>query len=416
MIGSPSELKSDTSFGVDKGREAPTRLQAETRYPAVRESPDSKTGPAEEIAQKMALPTTDRLLLGPGPSPVSARVLAALSTPQRSHLDPDLLALLDDVRARLGRVFGAGEGAETLAVSGTGTAAMEAVVANLADAGSRALVVVTGYFGDRLAGMLARYGAAVERVEGEWGRAIAVGQVERALGQSLFDLVAVVHGETSTGVRNPVKEIAALARQHNALSIVDAVTTLGAAPLLVGDWLVDACYSCSQKGLGAPSGMSPVTFSARALQRRVPCRSFYLDLGLLRDYWVGRKYHHTISAPLVYALSEALAEVEEEGLEARWARHENVHKSFVDAAGELGLSLLPPAAERLWALNAVQVPAGLDEAAIRRNLLQRHNIEIGAGLGPLAGKIWRVGLMGSGATVANVERLTTALKQSLAAL
>jgi len=293
---------------------------------------------------------------------------------------------------------------------------MEAVVANLAEPGRRALVVVTGYFGDRLAGMLARYGASIERVEGEWGRAIDPSQVERALGQSEFDLVAVVHGETSTGVRNPVREIATLARQHNALSIVDAVTTLGAVPLSVADWQVDACYSCSQKGLGAPSGLSPVTFSARALERRVPCRNFYLDLGLLRDYWVGHKYHHTISAPLVYALSEALAELEEEGLDARWSRHEHVHKSFVEAAGTLGLSLLPPVAERLWALNGVRIPDGLDEAAIRRNLLQRHDIEIGAGLGPLAGKIWRIGLMGSGATVANVERLTSALKQSLSAL
>jgi alanine-glyoxylate transaminase/serine-glyoxylate transaminase/serine-pyruvate transaminase len=289
---------------------------------------------------------------------------------------------------------------------------MEAVVANLAAPGRRALAVVTGYFGDRLAGMLGRYGATVERVEAEWGRAIEPGEVKRALSRSpSFDLVALVHGETSTGVRNPVKEIALLAREHDALTIVDAVTTLGAVPLDVGAWQIDACYSCSQKGLGAPSGLSPVIFSARAIERRVPCRSFYFDFGLLRDYWVGRKYHHTISTPLVYALSEALAEVEEEGLAARWARHESVHQAFVAAAGGLGLSLLPPDGERLVALNAVRVPGGRDEAAIRRYLLQTHSIEIGAGLGPLAGKIWRVGLMGSGATSANVDRLTAALKQ-----
>jgi len=362
----------------------------------------------------MTLPTTDRLLLGPGPSPISDRVLKALSSPQRSHLDPDLLGLLDGIRERLGRIFGAGEGAETLAVSGTGTSAMEAVVANLAGPGQRALVVVTGYFGERLAGMLARYGAKVERVEAEWGRAIDPGEVQRVLAESpSFDLVALVHGETSTGVCNPVKEIASLARQHNALTIVDAVTTLGAVALDVSAWQIDACYSCSQKGLGAPSGLSPVTFSARALERLVPCRSFYLDLGLLRDYWVGRKYHHTISTPLVYGLSEALAEVEEEHLSARWARHESVHQAFVAAAGGLGLSLLPPEGERLVALNAVRVPDGCDEATIRGHLVQKHGIEVGAGLGPLAGKIWRVGLMGSGATLANVERLADALEQAL---
>jgi len=324
------------------------------------------------------------------------------------------LVLLDDIRARLGRVFRVGPGAETLAVSGTGTAAMETVVANLVEPERSALVVVTGYFGDRLAGMLARYGAKVERVEGEWGRAIDPADVERALTRSSFDVVALVHGETSTGVRNPVREIAALARKHDALTIVDAVTTLGAVELEVGEWQIDACYSCSQKGLGAPSGLSPVTFSARALERRVSARSFYLDLGLLTDYWVGRKYHHTISTPLVYALSEALAEVEDEGLAARWSRHKSVHEAFALAAGQLGLPLLPPEGERLYALNTVRLPGGRDEAAIRRSLLLDHGIEIGAGLGPLAGKIWRVGLMGSGATMENVTRLMTALAQVLA--
>ncbi|MEO7191205.1 MAG: aminotransferase class V-fold PLP-dependent enzyme [Vicinamibacterales bacterium] len=362
----------------------------------------------------MDLPVTERLLLGPGPSPVSPRVMAALGAPQRSHLDPELLSLLDDIRARLGRVFGASADAETLAVSGTGSAAMEAVVANLADPSRHALVVVTGYFGDRLATLLARYGASVERLEGEWGRAIDPDRVEHALAQRRYDLVAVVHGETSTGVLNPVADVARLARRHDALVIVDAVTSLGAVPLNVDEAQIDACYSCSQKGLGAPSGLSPVTFSRRALERRVVCRSFYLDIGLLRDYWVGRKYHHTISAPLVYALAEALAEVETEGLEARWKRHESVHHAFVAALDGMGLSLLPPPAERLWTLNTVRVPDGIDEPAVRRALLQRHNIEIGAGLGPLAGKIWRVGLMGSGATLANVTTLTAALKQVLA--
>jgi alanine-glyoxylate transaminase / serine-glyoxylate transaminase / serine-pyruvate transaminase len=361
----------------------------------------------------MMLPTTERLLLGPGPSPVSARVLAALSAPPRSHLDPELVAILDDIRARLARVFRAPEGALTLATSGTGTSAMEAAVANLTAPGKRALAIVNGYFGDRLVQMLTRYGAEATRLDGEWGRAIDVAAVERELKKARFDLVAVVHAETSTGVENPVKRIAALAREHDALTIVDAVTSLGAMPLEIGSWQIDACYSCSQKGLGAPAGLSPIVFSPRALERRVPCRSFYLDLGLLEDYWVRRKYHHTISAPLVYALAAALEEVEEEGLEVRWRRHEQTHRALVATLDRAGMSLLPPAGERLWSLNAVRIPAGVDDATSRKYLLDRSGIEIGAGLGPLAGKIWRIGLMGSGSTLANVERVTAALAEAV---
>ncbi|ODS55696.1 MAG: hypothetical protein ABS36_08825 [Acidobacteria bacterium SCN 69-37] len=361
----------------------------------------------------MSLPSTSRLLLGPGPSPVSPRVLEALSAPQRSHLDPELVVLLDDIRARLQRVFRASPDSETLAISGTGSSGLEAVVANLTEPGRRALVIVTGYFGDRLAGVLTRYGATVDRLEGEWGRAIDPARVEQALTAKTYDLVGLVHAETSTGVCNPVPEIARLVRAHDALLIVDAVTSLGALPLEVEAWGIDACFSCSQKGLGAPSGLAPVVFSPRALARKVSCRSFYLDLDLLLDYWVRRKYHHTISAPLIYALAEALAEVEDEGLEARWARHRRVHETFVDAVAGLGLALLPPPAERLWSLNTVRVPAGADDAAVRRTLLEQDNIEIGAGLGPLAGQVFRIGLMGTGATTENVSRLVEALGRAL---
>jgi alanine-glyoxylate transaminase/serine-glyoxylate transaminase/serine-pyruvate transaminase len=339
--------------------------------------------------------------------------MAALSAPPRSHLDPDLVAVLDDIRARLRRVFRAPADSETLAVSGTGSAGMETVVANLTKSGTRVLAIVNGYFGERLAGLFARYGATVTRVDGEWGRAIDRARVEAALIAAPYDIVAVVHGETSTGVRNPLAEIAALARQQDALVVVDAVTSLGAVPLEIEKWQIDACYSCSQKGLGAPSGLAPVVFSARALARKVPCHSFYLDIGLLLDFWVGRKYHHTISAPLVYALDEALAEVEDEGLEARWQRHASVHEAFKAALDRLGLSLLPPSDDRLWSLNTVRVPEGVDDAAVRRALLQQHQIEIGAGLGPLAGKIFRIGLMGSGATMENVATLAGALGQAL---
>ncbi len=361
----------------------------------------------------MPLPTTETLLLGPGPSPVAQNVLAALGAPPRSHLDPEFLALLDDLRGSLTRLFRAPHGSLTLAVSGTGTSGMEAVVANLVEPGKRALVVVSGYFGDRLAQMIARYGGDVERLDVEWGRAVDPAAVASALGQRRADIVAVVHGETSTGVCNPVREVAAVARDHDALTIVDAVTTLGAVPVDLDAWQADAAYSCSQKGLGAPSGLAPVALAPRALDRRVRCRSFYLDLALLQDYWVGRKYHHTMSAPLVYALHTAIGDVEAEGLASRWARHDAVHAQFVGQLDALRLTLLPPPSERLVNLNAVTVPSGVDERAVRQTLLETHKIEIGAGLGPLAGRVWRVGLMGSGATADNVERVSRALRGAI---
>lgn len=357
----------------------------------------------------------ERLLLGPGPSPVSPRVMQAMAAPVISHLDPAMMEILDDLRRRLAWAFGAGEGGLSLAVSGTGTSGMEAAVANVTKPGARALVVVTGYFGDRLAQILERYGAAVSRVQVEWGRACDPDHVARALSADPADIVAMVHGETSTGVVNPVDEIVAVARQHGAVSIVDAVTSLGGVPLLAGRWGADVCYSCTQKGLGAPSGLAPIMFSARALDARTPSRSFYLDLGLLEDYWVRRKYHHTISAPLVFALHEALVAVEEEGLEARWERHRRHHLALAAGLDALGVSLLPPADERLWTLNAVRVPDGINEAAVRRRLLDEFSIEIGAGLGPLAGRIWRVGLMGSGSTMSNVLLFLTALERVLRA-
>ncbi len=355
----------------------------------------------------------DRLLLGPGPSPVSDRVMRAMRQPVLSHLDPAMMGILDDIRARLMRVFRAPDGAFAFAVSGTGTSGMEAAVANVARAGSKALVVVTGYFGDRLAQMLQRYGAAVSRVEVEWGRACDPVDVERALHAHPADIVAMVHAETSTGVLNPVPDICRVASQNGALTIVDAVTSLGAHPVDADAWGADVVFSCTQKGLGAPSGLAPICFSARAQDafrlNGEATRSFYLDLGLLKDYWVSRKYHHTISAPLAYALQEALVVVEEEGLEKRWERHRRNHQALLDALGTLGLGVLPPEGERLWSLNAVVVPQGVDEATVREGLLERYNIEVGAGLGPLAGRIWRVGLMGSGSNEENVRALTSAL-------
>jgi alanine-glyoxylate transaminase/serine-glyoxylate transaminase/serine-pyruvate transaminase len=356
----------------------------------------------------------DRLLLGPGPSPVSARVMRAMSAAALSHLDPEMMAILDEIRSRLAAAFRAGDGAISLAISGTGTSGMEAAVAHLTRPGTRAVAVANGYFGERLAQMLQRYGASVARVDGEWGRAFDPARLQAALAAGA-DLVTMVHGETSTGVLNPVAEMCAIASAHGAMTIVDAVTSLGAHPVDAAAWGADVVYSCTQKGIGAPSGLAPITFSARARGFRPKTdasRSFYFDLALLEDYWLNRRYHHTISAPLVFALREALAVVDEEGLEARWERHRTNHLALVDALSAIGLELLPPPAERLWALNAVKVPEGAEEPRVRARLLDEWNIEIGAGLGPLAGKIWRVGLMGSGSTRENVERVAAALQSA----
>jgi alanine-glyoxylate transaminase / serine-glyoxylate transaminase / serine-pyruvate transaminase len=360
------------------------------------------------------LPGSDRILLGPGPSLTSPRVMRAMSAPTVGHLDPLMVAMLDDVRAKLTRLFRAPEGSFAFAVSGTGTSGMETAVANTVRQGTNATVVVTGYFGDRLAQMCERYGAVVTRVNGEWGRAADPAALERSLAATPADIVAMVQGETSTGVLNPIRELAAVARRHDALTIVDAVTSFGGVPLEVEKWGIDVCYSCTQKCLGAPSGLAPIVFGPRALDRAVTCPSFYFDLQLLRDYWLNRKYHHTMSSALVCALYEALTMIEEEGLEARWARHETNHRAFVKGLSAIGLSLLPPEGERLWTLNTVRVPDGVDEAALRKRLLEEFSIEIGAGLGPLAGKIWRVGLMGTSSSARLVVLLLGVLQTVLA--
>lgn len=346
----------------------------------------------------ISLPQSERVLLGPGPSMVSPRVMRTMAAPVLSHLDPDLMAMMDELRGRLKGTFRASEDSFCLAVSGTGTSAMETAVANLVGGGTRVLSLVGGYFADRIAGMCQRYGGQVARLEYEWGRSVDPDAVRARLRESGADVLTVVHAETSTGVLNPVEQIAAIAKEHGALTIVDAVTSFGGHPLEVERWGIGACYSCAQKCIGAPSGIAPITFSPDALKRRVTARSFYFDIGLLEDYWLRRKYHHTICASLIYALREALVMVEEEGIDARWTRHERHHLALLAGLEAMGLSLLPPQGERLWTLNAVRVPEGVDEAAVRKQMLQQFDIEVGAGLGPLAGKIWRVGLMGASST------------------
>jgi alanine-glyoxylate transaminase/serine-glyoxylate transaminase/serine-pyruvate transaminase len=339
--------------------------------------------------------------------------MRAMTSPTLSHLDPLYLKMIDELRDRLVRLFRAPQGSFAFLVSGTGTSVMETAVANLVADGTRVLVIVTGYFGDRLAQICARYGATVTRLEVEWGRACDPDRLRSALGSSRADIVAMVHAETSTGVLNPVAQLAAVAREHDALVVVDAVTSFCGQPLDVGEWGIDVCFSCSQKCLGAPAGMAPIVFTARALDRRVACRSFYFDLQLLEDFWLRRKYHHTMSSVLVYACAEALCAVEEEGLDARWSRHAANHALLVDQLTTRGLTLLPPAGERLWTLNAIRVPAGVDDGRVRQHLLNEFNVEIGAGLGPLAGQIWRVGLMGASSSPQLVLLLAGALDSAM---
>jgi alanine-glyoxylate transaminase/serine-glyoxylate transaminase/serine-pyruvate transaminase len=356
-----------------------------------------------------------RILLGPGPCLIAPRVMQAMAAPVLSHLDPALMPVLDGIRERLARLYRAPGDATTIAVSGTGTSAMETAIAALVDAGTRVTVVVTGYFGERLVEMCGRYGGVITRVEVEWGRACDPDLLERSLDTTGADVVAFVHGETSTGVLNPARELTAIARQRGARTLVDAVTTLGGHEVDMAAWGADAIYSCAQKCIGAPSGLSPLAVTREARRSNGGARSFYLDLDLIEDYWARRKYHHTLSSTLAYALAEALAAVDEEGLEARWRRHERSHRALARGLDALGLALLAPEGERLFTLNAVTVPDGVDEAAVRTRLREESNIEIGAGLGPLAGRVWRIGLMGASSTPDLVLLLLGALETALAA-
>ncbi|MBM3977580.1 MAG: alanine--glyoxylate aminotransferase family protein [Planctomycetes bacterium] len=359
-----------------------------------------------------ALPP-DRLLLGPGPSPTAPSVLLALARPTLGHLDPWLLARMDELRAGLREVFRAPNGT-ALALSSTGTSGIEHVVFHLVEPGERVLIGSSGYFGARLAEIARRAGADVIVVEGAWGRALDPDALRKAAAGKRCKLVALVHGETSTGVLQDPRPYRALADELGALLALDCVTTLGTAPLEFEAWGLDAAWSCSQKGLACVSGLAPVCFSARALQairaRRTPVASFYFDLALLLDYWGGaRGYHHTASSNLLIALHEALRLVLEEGLPARWQRHERNARVLWSGAAERGLELLVPEAERLPALTTLKVPAGVDDARARKMLLERYDLEIGGGLGPLKGQVWRIGLMGHGSSERNARLALGAL-------
>jgi alanine-glyoxylate transaminase/serine-glyoxylate transaminase/serine-pyruvate transaminase len=354
-----------------------------------------------------------RLLLGPGPSPVHPRVMRALAAPVIGHLDPELIRLLDDTRGLLRNVFRTSNDL-ALAVSGTGMAGMEAVLGSLLEPGDRLVVCAAGFFGLRMAELAGRMGVEVTKVEKEWGEVFTPDEVETAVAAAKPKAVAVVHAETSTGALQPMDGLGEIAHRHDALLIVDCVTSLGGVPVLVDEWGADATYSGSQKCLGCPPGMAPVTLGPRARQamatRSRPAHGWYLDLDLLERYWGGdRAYHHTISSTLVYALREGLRLVVEEGLEARWERHRSNAEMLWDGLEAMGLVLHVPAERRIPSLTTVRVPEGVDEAAVRGRLRDEYDIEIGAGLGPLKGKVWRIGLMGHGSQKANVLLLLAAL-------
>jgi alanine-glyoxylate transaminase/serine-glyoxylate transaminase/serine-pyruvate transaminase len=356
-----------------------------------------------------------RLLMGPGPSDVAPRVLRAMAHPVVGHLDPAFLKLMDETRALLRFVLKT-KNELTMAISGTGSAGMETCLVNLIEPGDEAVIGVNGVFGGRMCDVAERAGATVHRVEAEWGRIIEPERFAAALKKCRPKLLATVHAETSTGARQPLEEISRLAHEAGALFVVDAVTSLGGIDLRVDEWGIDALYSGTQKCLSCPPGLSPVTFSPRAAEviksRKRKCQSWYLDVGMLTSYWGSeRVYHHTAPISMLYALREALRLVVEEGLEARFARHRAHHERLREGMEAMGFEFFVAAEHRLPQLNTVTVPEGVDEAAARKRLLDDYNIEIGAGLGALKGKVWRIGLMGESSTPGHVHALLGALEE-----
>ena len=347
---------------------------------------------------------------------VHPRVLQAMAAPLLGHLDPEFLTVMDEIQVMLRRLFRT-TNRFTIAVSGTGSAGMEAVLVNLIEPGDAVVVGINGVFGTRMATVVERCGGKPIRVEAPWGRIIEPRALRDAIARAgPVKAVALVHAETSTGVLQPLAEIGALCREQNTLFVVDAVTSLGGLPVEVDDWQIDACYSGTQKCLSCPPGLAPLTLSERALaairNRKTPCQSWYLDMSLLADYWTQTKraYHHTAPVSMLYALREALRLVEEEGLERRFARHARLSAALLAGLEPLGLSPYPRRTDRLPTLNCIGLPEGLDEAGVRNALLQEFGIEIGGGLGPLQGKVWRIGLMGESATLSHVLLLLQALE------
>ncbi len=359
-----------------------------------------------------------RVLLGPGPSDMHPRVLAALAKPTVGHLDPYYLVLMDGMQQMLRSVLRT-QNRMTFAVSGTGSAGMEAAVVNLIEPGDSMVVCVNGVFGGRMADVAGRAGAQVTRIDRPWGEIFEPADLKSVLASARPKVVGIVMAETSTGAWQPIEEIARLVHDAGALLLVDAVTAVGGVPVEVDRWGIDAIYSGTQKCLSCPPGLAPVSFNDRALdviqKRKTKVQSWYLDVSMLAKYWgQERVYHHTAPINMTYGLCEALRIVLEEGLEACFARHRTNHLALKAGLAAIGIGFAAREGHQLPMLNAVKIPTGIDDAVVRRDLLNRFGIEIGAGLGDFKGKVWRIGLMGYGSRAANVLLFLSALEQILA--
>jgi alanine-glyoxylate transaminase/serine-glyoxylate transaminase/serine-pyruvate transaminase len=360
-----------------------------------------------------------RMLLGPGPSEVHPQVLAAMARPLLGHLDPEFLALMNETQDMLRGLFQT-KNPLTFAIGGTGSAGMEACVVNLVEPGDKMVVCVNGVFGQRMADVAERAGAAVTTIECPWGDVFDLGRIQDVLRRVRPKVLGIIHAETSTGAWQPAAEIGALCRETSTLLLLDTVTSLAGASVEIDKWGVDAVYSGTQKCLSCPPGLSPVSFSPRAVEaiqrRKTKVQSWYLDMTMVQRYWnEERFYHHTAPISMIYALHQALRLVEEEGLPARFARHLLNHRALKAGLGALGIDYLPPEGRQLPMLNAVRVPDGADDGAMRRLLLAEFGIEIGGGLGELKGKVWRIGLMGYGSRPNNVTGFLAALERCLLA-
>jgi alanine-glyoxylate transaminase/serine-glyoxylate transaminase/serine-pyruvate transaminase len=360
-----------------------------------------------------------RVLLGPGPSDVHPRVLTAMATPLIGHLDPQFLEIMNETQDMLRRLFRT-RNTLTFPVSGTGSAGMETCVVNLIEPGDKMVVCVNGVFGQRMTDVAQRAGAAVTTIERPWGEVFDLGQIRDVLKKVRPKVLGIVHAETSTGAWQPLAELGAVCREADALLLLDTVTSLAGAPVEIDAWGVDAVYSGTQKCLSCPPGLAPVSFSPRAVEvinrRKTKVQSWYLDMTMVQRYWgEERFYHHTAPITMIYALREALRLVHEEGLEARWARHLRNHKALKAGLAALGITYAAAEGHQLPMLNAVRIPAGVDDLTTRKRLLAEFGIEIGGGLGEFKGKAWRIGLMGYSSRAANVLLFLAALEQCLLA-
>ncbi len=361
-----------------------------------------------------------RILMGPGPSDVSPRVLEAMSRPTIGHLDPVFVAFMDEMKTLLQYAFQT-KNELTMPVSAPGSAGMGTCFVNLVEPGDKVIVCQNGVFGGRMKENVERCGGTAVMVQDDWGRAVEPQKLEDALKANAdAKIVAFVHAETSTGALSDAKTLVAIAHQHDCLAIVDAVTSLGGSPLKVDEWEIDAIYSGSQKCLSCTPGLSPVSFSAKALEkirnRNSKVQSWFKDLNLVMGYWgssTKRAYHHTAPINALYGLHESLVILQEEGLQQSWARHQNNHLALRAGLEAMGLKFVVPEAQRLPQLNAIAVPEGVDEAAVRAILLSDYSLEIGAGLGAMAGKVWRIGLMGHASNPRNVRLCLNALDDVL---